>query len=105
MGTHPRAPPPAPKLQIFKLYKHATVPQSQLLRVVGAQCSQGSHQTLQALLAAPSSETDNHLRQAPSTRHVYDGDKRDLYKEKDAFLASWTCPMVSVGFIKVPSPS
>lgn len=57
VGTHPRAPPPAPKLQIFKLCSHATVPQSQLLGVVGAQYSQRSHQALQALLAAPSPAT------------------------------------------------
>lgn len=54
VGTHPRAPPPTPKLQIFKLCRHATVPQSQLLGVVGARCSRGSQQTSQALLAAPS---------------------------------------------------
>lgn len=38
-GTHPRAPPPAPKLQIFKLCRLAIIPQSQLLQAVGSQCS------------------------------------------------------------------
>lgn len=38
-GTHPRVPPPAPKLQIFKLCRLAIIPQSQLLQAVGARCS------------------------------------------------------------------
>lgn len=113
VGTHPRSPPPAPKLQIFKLCRHATVPQSQLLRVVGAQCSHGSHQTFQTLLAAPSPvaltqtwvtiTSDMHLAKLGIFTILRD--TRDLYKKKDASLASWKHSMVSVGFFTVSSPS
>ena len=62
-GTHPRAPPPAPKLQIFKLCRLAIIPQSQLRQAVGAQCSLGSRPTSGNLPAAPNPAPSDHWPQ------------------------------------------
>lgn len=67
-GTHLRAPPPAPELQIFKLCRLAIILRSQLLRAVGAQCSSDSRPISRSLPTArnpapslPSLVPDQHL--------------------------------------------
>lgn len=64
-GTHPRAPPPAPKLQIFKLCRLAIIPQSQLLQAVGARVFPPPHHAMGQLPPTQHLLTTG-LRQAPS---------------------------------------
>lgn len=68
MGAHPRAPPPAPKLQIFKLCRLSVIPQSQLLQAGGAQGALGSRPTSGKLPAAPNPALADHWPQTSASQ-------------------------------------